>query len=360
MTTNVSVEYGLALTKYENAKTSEEKLAALLEMQSRVPTHKGAEKMRADLNRKISGLKSELERLKESSSKKGASGSAMYVKKDGIGQVVIVGLPNTGKSWMLNKLVGKEMTPVTNYPFATKLPVPAMMMYDGAQIQMVELPALIEGSSDGKAQGKEIISMVRNADAVLFTINSEEDKAILENELKKSYIYINRTRPPIVVKASSFPGIQMSGKQFLKFPAEQLEAYLKNSGFSNSQVIISGEIKSLDEVAEAMNATICYKKAFFVNPYEVTDHSLVDLKDKIFLLLDKVLVFTKRPGKDADMKDPIALPIGATVHDLAVVLHKDFAKNLKFARVWGSTKFEGQRVGPEYEVKNKDIVEIAI
>ena len=360
MTTNVSVEYGLAMTKYETARTPEEKLAALLEMQSYVPKHKGAERMRSDLNKKIAELKSDLERQKSSGAKKGAGGSAMFVKKEGTGQVVIAGLPNTGKSWLLNKLVGKEMTPVTNYPFATKEPVPAMMNYDGAQIQMVELPALIEGSSEGKAQGKEIISIIRNADAVLFTINSEEEKALLENELKNSYIYINRARPPITVKGSSFPGIQISGKQFLQFPVEQLEQYLRNSGHSNSQVIVSGAIKSLDDVAEAMNEKIVYKKVIFVNPYEVTDHSLVDLKDRIFLMLDKVLVFTKAPGKDPDMKDPLSLPKGATVHDVAVVLHKDFANRLKFARVWGSAKFEGQRVGPEYEVKNKDIVEIAI
>ena len=358
MATNVSVEYGLALTKYENAKTPEEKLAALLEMQSNVPTHKGAEKMRADLNKKVALMRSELERLKDFSAKKGTGGAAMFVKKDGIGQIVLIGLPNVGKSWLLNKLVGKEITPVTNYPFATKEPAPGMMNYGGANIQIVELPALIEGSSDGKAQGREIISMVRNADAVVFVINSDEDKAIINEELRKSYIFINRTRPPIVVKGSSFPGVQMSGKDFLGFPAEQLESYLKNSGHTNSQVIISGPIKSLDEVAEAMNVTICYKRAIFVNPYMVDDHSLVDLKDQIFILLEKVLVFTKRPGKDADMKDPIALPKGSTVSDLAETLHKDFAKTLKFARLWGSTKFEGQRVGPDYELKNRDIVEI--
>jgi len=358
MATNVSVEYGNALTKYENAKTPEEKLAALLEMQTNVPTHKGAEKLRADLNKKVAAMKSEMERLKTTCAKKGGGGSAMYVKKEGIGQIVIAGLPNSGKSWLLNRLVGREMTPVTDYPFATKEPVPAMMIYEGAQIQMVEIPALIEGSSDGKAQGKEIISMVRNADAVVFTITSDEDKKILSEEMRKSYIYLNRTRPPISVKVSSFPGIQISGKDFLAFPVEQLEGYLKNSGYSNSQVIISGKINSLDEVAEAMNETICYKKAVFVYTRMINDHTIIDVKDRLFLILDLILVFTKRPGKDADMNDPMALPKGAKVEDLAQLLHKDFAKNLKFARVWGSTKFEGQRVGPEYELKNKDIVEI--
>jgi ribosome-interacting GTPase 1 len=87
---------------------------------------------------------------------------------------------------------------------------------------------------------------------------------------------------------------------------------------------------------------------------------LVDLKDKLFQILDLVLVYTKKPGHEADLNDPMALPKGSKLIDLATMLHKDFANNLKSAKVWGSTKFPGQTVGPEFELKNKDIVEIAI
>jgi hypothetical protein len=359
-TTLFRSEFALAQKKYYAAVSPEEKLAALLEMKSQAPSHKGAENLRSDLNRKIAEMKSELEKSRVNSSKRGSASASMYVRKEGTGQIVIVGLPNSGKSWLLNRIVEKQIAEVTPYPFATKEPVPAMFNYDGALIQIVELPAIIEGSSEGKAQGREVIGIIRNSDAVLFVVNSDEQKKIIVSELEKSFVYINKVRPPIFVKVSGFPGIQISGKDFLKFPVSQLEQYLKNSGYSNSQVIISGNINSLSEVAEAMNEKICYKRAIFVNPYSVTDHSLVDLKDQLFLLLDKILVFTKKPGFVADMKDPLSLQKGSTVFDVAKVLHKDFAKNLKFARVWGSAKFLGQRVGPDYELKNKDIVEIAI
>lgn len=362
MVSNISVEYSLALKKLEAAKTPEEKLAAYLEMKSWMPTHKGAENLRSDLMKKIAELRSQIERSKNVSAKSGGGGasSAMFVKKEGVGQVVLIGLPNSGKSWLLNKLVGKEITPSTPYPFATKEPAPAMMDYNGGSIQLVELPALIEGSSEGKAAGKEIMGVIRNADAVLVCANSLADKDLIVNELAKSSIYLNKTRPPIEVKTSSFPGVQISGKDFLAFPVEQLEQYLKNSGYSNAQVIVSGKISSLNEVIEAMDIKICYKKAAFVNPLMVTDHIMVDLKDRIFLILDIILVFTKKPGQDADKKEPIALKSGSTVEDLARSLHKDFAKNLKHAKVWGSTKFPGQMVGPEYVLKNNDIVEISI
>jgi len=360
MVSNVSVEYSHAQQKYHDARTPEDKLTALLEMKSHAPQHKGAENLRSDLTKKISELKSEIERIKASSAKKGGSAPSMYIKKDGTGQIVLVGMPNSGKSWLLNKLVGKEVAEVTPYPFATKEPAPGMMDYEGAHIQLVELPALIEGSSEGKAQGKEIIGVIRNADALVIVVTSKEQGLTLLNELSKSFVYINRTRPPISVKTSSFPGIQISGKEFLAFPQEQLEDYLKNSGAANAQVIVFGKISSLTEVAEAMNEKISYKHAIFVNPYDVTDHSLVDLKNKLFLLLDAILVFTKKPGREADLNDPLAVPKNSTVLDVAKLLHKDFAKNLKFAKVWGSAKFPGQMVGPEYVLKNKDIVEIAV
>jgi len=361
MVSNITVEYANAQKKYAEAKTPEEKLAALLEMKSGAPTHKGAENLRSDLTKKISELKSEIERLKSSGAKKGGSASnAMYVRKEGVGQVVLIGPPNSGKSWLLNKLVGKDIAEVTPYPFATMIPVPAMMNFDGALIQLVELPALIEGSSEGKAMGKEIISMVRNSDAVVIVAQNRSDIEVLAKELKNSYVYLNRVRPPIDVKVSTFPGIQISGKEFLKFPVDQLEQYLKNSGYSNSSVIITGVINSLKDVAEALDEKIVYKKAIIINPYDYSEHKVVDWKCQIFLLLDKILVFTKKPGQSIDQKEPVALNKGSTVFDVATVLHKDLAKKLKFARVWGSTKFEGQRVGPEYELKNKDVVEISI
>lgn len=360
MVSNISVEYGHALRKYDEAKTPEEKLAALLEMQTHSPKHKGAENLRSDLSKKISELKNDIERLKSAGAKKSSGGatSALFVKKDGIAQVVIIGPPNVGKSTILNKLVGRDIAKVSPYPFTTTISTPAMMNYEGALIQLVELPAIIEGSSEGKAQGKEIIGMVRNADAVvIITPNMEEGKVIV-SELAKSLVYLNKTKPPIEVKVSTFTGIQISGKEFLKFPSEQLEQYLKNSGYANSSAIITGQINSMSEVIEALNEKIVYKKAVAFNSYDYTDEKAVEWKNKIFVIIDKILVYTKKPGQDEE-KEPFALDKGATITDLANALHKDFAKNLKFAKVWGSTKFPGQRVGPDYELQNKDIVEIS-
>ncbi|MCX6801154.1 MAG: TGS domain-containing protein [Candidatus Diapherotrites archaeon] len=357
MPSNVSFEFALAQKKYDAARTPEEKLIALQEMKSAAPSHKGAENLRSEINRQLSSLRAKMERQK-SQSKRG-SAPTIYVKKEGVGQIVLVGPPNGGKSWLLNKIVGREIAEVTPYPFATKIPVPAMLDYAGGKVQIVEVPAIIQGSAQGRAQGKEILSIIRTADSVVL-VCSEEERQMLVNELALSNIVVGRDRPRIEVKHSEFQGIQISGKRFLNFPIGQLEGYLKNIGYSNSSVIISGPINSLTDVSEAMNERLTYKPCLVVNPNKISDHDLLDLRDQLFLSLNKILVYTKKPGHDAEMTAPLSMQKGSTVTDLAKSLHKDFARNLKFARVWGSAKFPGQRVGPEYVLKHRDIVEISI
>ncbi len=358
MPSNVSLEFAEAQKKFYAATTDEERLVALMEMKSHAPSHKGAENLRSEINRKISNLKSSIERQKSISTKKG-SAPTMYVKKDGIGQIAILGMPNTGKSWFLNKMVGKKVAEEATYEFSTFKPEPGMMPYEGGLIQLVELPAIVEGSASGKAQGREIISLARNSDALII-LGTPEQQKIVSKELLESKIYLNRKRPPIDVKVSTFKGIQISGKEYLSFPVDQLIGYLKNIGFASSSVIITGKINSIQDVSDALNTSIVYKQCIFINSFELTEHKLVDLKDQIFLMLNKILVYTKKPGYEVDLKDPMALSKDSTLEDLAYYLHKDFAKKLKFAKVWGSTKFPGQRVGPDYILKNKDIVEISI
>jgi len=358
MSTNVPIEFLAAQTKFDAASTDEEKLAALIEMKSTAPSHKGCESLRSEINKKIAIIKSKVERANNSPTKKGSAPS-MYVKKDGIGQIAIVGMPNTGKSWLLNKLVGKKLAEETTYEFATLEPVPGMAPYEGGSLQMVELPAIVEGSANGRSQGKEIISLIRNSDSII-VLGTKEQREVVTNELKESKIFLNKTRPPIEVKVSSFKGLQISGKEYLGFGEEKLIEYLKNTGFANATAIITGKINSIDDVIEAQNTSIVYKKALFLDARNVTDALLPELKDHLFSTLDKVLVYTKKPGKEVELIDPMSLPKGSTLDDLAKHLHKDFAKKLKFAKVWGSTKFPGQRVGPEFELQNKDVVEINI
>jgi hypothetical protein len=386
---NVGIEFAKAKKKFEEAKTDLERLIALQEMKSTAPTHKGAEKLRAEITKKIAQTKKRIEKQKEQA-KKTASLPSMHVKKEGAGQVVLVGTPNSGKSYLLRVLTNAEVE-VKDYEFTTTKPVQGMTDFKGAKIQLVEVPAIIEGSSEGKAQGTQVLSVIRNADALVLVVeesNALEQLRLLLKELRKAKVLVNERRPLIEVKHSSFPGISISGKNFLKVKKEQLIEFLKGLGYGNASVVLN-EDTDLEKTAKALDESLAFKKALvlvnkggaespelkeaLLNEFKESnlekkelkemvcwfnEEKTNELKEKIFQLLDKILVYTKKPGKEVDKSEPLVLEKGATIEDLTKKLHKDFAEKMKFARVWGSTKFPGQRVGKDFELKSGDIVEV--
>jgi len=353
MVSNVTIEYSNAEKKSAEARTSIEKLAALEEMKRYVPKHKGAENMRAEISGKIAKLKKQIEKEKIISSKKG-SAPTMSVKKEGSAQIAIVGLPNTGKSTLLKALTNAEVE-IADYEFTTVKPELGMMDYQGAGIQLIELPAIIEGSSEGKAQGTQILSVARNADAIVVCARNNEETKLVKNELEKSGIIVNEEKPKIVIKKSSFKGIKIAGKQHLKIPEAQLITFLDNAGIKNANIIIS-EDSDLAKFAIVLDHRLVFKKTIVINVFEEKD--IEKIKEKIFSSLNRMLVYTKKPGEEADLSKPLLVEKEITAEEIAESVHKDIAKKFKFAKVWGSTKFPGQRVAKDYVLQDRDIIEV--
>ncbi len=374
MTTNVSIEYANALAKYEQAKTNAEKLAALEEMKSQCPTHKGAENMKNEITKKIVRIKLEIEKEKTQASKKGG-GPSIAVKKDGAGQIVLVGVPNSGKTTFFNAMTGLNGL-VGDYEFTTTLPDVGMIDFKGAKIQLVDLPPITEGSAEGKMNGREILAVVRNADAIVFVVsaqNAANEYLLLKNELELSGILLNRKKPNISVTPSSFPGFSLTGKEFLKIPQEQLVEHLKAKGMHNVQVILR-EPTTLETIEEVMDETLEYKRCMIVlmkstkhaevkrekgmvmYTWENTPEQKKVALDLLFEVLDKVYVYTKKPGQEA-ATIPLIVNKGSNVLDVAALVHKDIVQNFKYAKIWGSAKFDGQRVAKDYLVQDGDIIE---
>ncbi len=352
MTTNPGVEYFAAKEKYENAKTNPEKLQYLQEMLKFAPRHKASEKLVAGLTSKIARFKEDMEKQKAQAKK--SSGSSINVKKEGGGQIVIMGLPNTGKSTLLKQLTGVNVE-IASYPFTTTEPVIGAMDYKGAKIQLVEVPAIVEGSSEGKANGTKLLGLARNADAIIITYSTEEEKQIVVKELELSGIIVDHQKPKIIIKQSDYKGLDISGKQRLKMSEQEFEQTLKSFGIHNASILVEEEI-DLAKLMEALDDSLEYKNCLFVNVKKGfgTEH----MKEQIFPLLEKIIVYTKKPGGDADYSSPLLLRKNATVNDVAEFVHKEMAKKLKFAKVWGSTKYPGQRVSKEHELKSGDVVEL--
>jgi ribosome-interacting GTPase 1 len=296
MPANVSFEFENAKLEYDQASSPEAKLAALVKMQRFAPSHKGGENLRKDISKKIALLKKDMEKKKKQEKRKGR-GSSIAIKKEGIGQIAILGAPNSGKSTLLNRLTGIGAK-VASYPFTTTKPIVGMMDYFGGKVQLVELPAIVEGSSKGKASGLELLSVARNADALLVVARSQGEKALVERELFEVGISLNKRE---------------KGKEA--------------------------------------------KKAIFLDAFE--EAGLEELKEKVFAVLDKIIIYTKKPGGKIDRDKPLGLPLHSTVKDAARHLHKDFERKLRFARVWGSTRYPGQRVSKDYELKNRDTIEVS-
>jgi small GTP-binding protein len=290
-----------------------------------MPKHKGTDKLHADLRRKIAKI------TEESEKRYATSRASFHIPKEGAGQLALIGLPNTGKSQLLASIT--EATPdIGDYPFTTQKPTVGMMKYENIQIQIVDTPPIT-----GKDSRVWINNIARNADLVAIIIDmennpSEQVETVLQ-ELDSMGII-----PETFVSDESTIGRRQRGMMVV---ANKID--LDDSGQKEKQVVSE------------------YGARFpLVMVSAVFDIGLDDLKKKIFEALRIMRVYTKTPGTKPDMNDPIILKNTSTIKEAAEEVHKDFKAKLKYAVVWGSGKFDGQRVGPEHILKDGDIIELHI
>jgi small GTP-binding protein len=379
MPTNVTYEYGKALKQFDQAKTTDEKISAIEEMIRACPKHKGTEKMLAGLKVRLGKFQDK----KEAEAKKSGGGTSFNVKKEGAAQVVIVGPPNVGKSSLLNSLTNANAE-VGDFAFTTLKPEVGMIDYGGAKVQLVEVPGIIEGASMGKGLGKRFLGAIRNADALVLLVDSasaESQLKVILSELGVVGIRPNKKKPRIKIEKRDRGGLELQGAENVGVPKDDLLKLLREAGLFNARVDILDRM-TLDEFVDTLSDSVVYRPAivainkcdsispnvtelekkyrgFRFIPVSVSKGmNLNTLKDRIFDIAGVIRVYTKPVDGEADMSRPLAIRAGSTVLDIARTIHKDFYKNLKFARVWGSTKYPGQRVIKEYVLKDKDIIEL--
>jgi ribosome-interacting GTPase 1 len=114
-----------------------------------------------------------------------------------------------------------------------------------------------------------------------------------------------------------------------------------------------GKPGALDNLKE-----FCKYPFEFVEISAVSDDGLKGLAEKLFQLLGIIRIYSKPPGKPADMTDPFTLPVGSTVMDLATTVHRQLAEKLKFARIWGTGVYDGQNTQRNHVLNDKDIIEL--
>jgi len=369
MPTNVTGEYAAAEIAYQKATTTTEKLKGLELMLREVPKHKGTEVLRMEIKTKISKLKEKA--IKEKEQKKGG-GHSLYVKKEGAAQVVIVGPANTGKSSLLNALT-KAKSPIGHYPFTTTKPEIGAMPYQTVQIQLVDLPPLME---DASIKQTTLFAIIRNADLALLVVDKISQIKPLLKEFADSNIILNRKKPAIKITRDATGGLEIIGEKLIDADLDAVKLALRNHGISNATIEVFSEVK-LEDFFEVLDEKLAYlpaliawnkqesgklikKKVWETVPVSAqAGYNLELLKDKVWEHLELIKIYTKEPGKKAVKENPVTLRLGATIKDMAENVHKDFINKFKYARVWGnSAKHDGASVGIDHKLADNDVVEI--
>jgi len=323
MPTNVTAQYRAAEAAFRAAKTIDERRAALEEMLATVPKHKGTEKLQADIKRRLARLRQEAER------RPSHKGHSVHVEPEGAAQVVLLGPPNAGKSSLLAALT--HATPnIADYPFATTKPQPGMMRFEDVQIQLVDLPPIT-----GEHMDPWLPNVVQTSDAaVLLADPSNPD-----------------TLAGIEVIRERMAAVHLPLVGGLPEDADPREMPLPTLlVFTKADLVDSGDLEVLEELYGPTYRTVRFSATKHIGHQQ--------LRIELWKLLQLIRVYTKPPGKRAERSDPFVLHIGSTVHDLADRIHADLSERLAYARVWGG-KIEGQRVARDFELRDRDLVELA-
>ncbi len=324
MPANVTPQYRAAEKAFREAHTVPEKIAALEEMYATIPKHKGTEKMQADIKRRLAKLRTA---AKQAKGKAGVD--PFHVERHGAGQLVLVGMPNAGKSALVKAVSGAPVK-VAPYPFATHGPVPGMMPFEDVQMQLVDMPPVTQ---DGLVPG--MLGTVRAADGVLLVADLAASDLM---EQMDTCLEVLATRG-VVPEGTEPP----EGGQAMKmlFVGTKRDADQAEENFEALRELRPDLLPMLSTSAE-------------------TGRGLDTLAARCFEMLDVVRIYSKEPGKPADMDRPFVLPRGSTVLDLASEIHRDMAEHLKRARIWGSEKYDGQPVQQDHVLADRDVIELHV
>ena len=328
MPTNLPPEYFEAEKQYRAAQSTADKITRLEELMGTIPKHKGTDKLRADLRKRLSKLKA------SATAKKGPGRqeSAYHIDREGAGQVTIAGPPNTGKSALLAALT--NATPaVSGAPFTTWEPTPGMMVWENVQIQLIDTPPLNRDFVD-----PQLLDLIRRSDLLLLVVDLQTDPL---GQLEDSIAFLREHRIA---------------------PQEHAEQRAEDPGLTIVQLLVvvnKNDDHASDELLDLF-LELLEDEWPLVAVSVRTGRNLEQLKQVVVDRLEIIRVYAKPPGKKPDLDMPFVLPRGSTVDDLAGKVHKDFLEKLKAARVWGSGSFDGQMVGRDHVLADGDVVELRI
>jgi len=364
-----------------------EKIRLMREFLAMCPKHKGTSKLIMNVKRKIAALEEELER---SRTRRRSSGRHLFsVPKEGAGQIVMLGLTNVGRSSLLAALTNAkpEISPI---PYTTRKPALGMLQYEDVQFQLVEAPALVEGSSEGRMDGPRILGLARNADGLLLVVDlsAEPVKQLrtLVSELEAAGILIERPEGEVEVLRQPGVGVKVVGSgSLIGCTVEDVRRLLMEYRISSALIKVRGKV-GLETIEDALFSSSIYKpsiilankadvegseerlKALIEEVGERTpmiavscidSRGLEKVGETIFRTLGIIRVYSKEPSSREPSERPIVVEKGSKAIDVARKLHSKLYREFRYARIWGpSAKYPGEKVGPEHTMMDGDVIEV--
>jgi ribosome-interacting GTPase 1 len=388
MPANLTAEAKKKWNEASSARKPQEKLEKLQEFLSLIPKHKGTSRLCAQVKRQIATLRREIEESRRR--KVGRGGPRFFIEKEGAAQVVILGPTKVGRSSLLASVTNAKVE-VSDYPYTTQEPVPGMLQHEDLQFQLVEAPALVKGSADGETWGLQTLGLARNADGLVLMVdlseNPREQLSLILSELEKARILTQKPSAKVEIERKHVGAglrIILLGR-LVDCTMQDVETLLKGYRIRDAIIKIHGEA-ALDDVEDAIFESTIHRpaiiiankadtieatknlnelKAFLGNKYALLTVSCKSpfgfekLGARLFRALDIIRVYTKEPVKKEHSPKPFILKRGATIADLARLIHTDFYRRFSYAKVWAKRlRFSPQKVGTSFVLEDKDIVEL--
>ncbi|KDQ54859.1 hypothetical protein JAAARDRAFT_160114 [Jaapia argillacea MUCL 33604] len=323
--------------------------------------------------------------LLEPDKKGGGAGTGFDVQKSGDARVALIGFPSVGKSTLLSKTTHTQ-SETAAYEFTTLTAIPGVIEYQGARIQLLDLPGIVEGASQGRGRGRQVVSTAKTADVILIMLDatkSEEQRRLLEIELDAVGIRLNKQKPDVVFKRKTTGGITLNTTvKLTKTDEKTIRTILASYKLHNCEVMIREDITT-DEFIDVLIGTRKYIPCLYVynkvdsisleqmNKLAREENTVVIscelglnldyLIERIWEKLGMVRIYTKKRGAHPDLADPVCMRKGATIEDVCNGIHRSLLANFRYGLVWGkSSKFSphAQKVGLTHLVADEDVVSI--
>ncbi|KAB8209729.1 50S ribosome-binding GTPase [Aspergillus parasiticus SU-1] len=334
-------------------------------------------------------LKGKLARLRaqllEPTGGAGGGGAGFDVSKSGDARVALVGFPSVGKSTFLSKIT-KTKSEAAAYSFTTLTAIPGVLEYGGAEIQILDLPGIIEGAAEGKGRGRQVISAAKTSDLILMVLDATkraEQRALLEAELDAVGIRLNKEPPNIYLKQKKAGGVKITFQTPPKYLDEKLIFnVLRDYKMLNCEVLIRDEYATIDDFIDVImkdhrkyiRCLYVYNKIDsisldFLDQLAREPHTAVmsceldlgvqEVVERIWKELRLIRIYTKRKGEEPDFSEALIVRSNSSIEDVCDNVHRTLKESFKYALVWGaSARHIPQRVGLAHIVADEDVVSI--